>query len=61
MENKRNTEWAEDLLKEVELSNIRKSSNDDVEYAVEVIDKLVDRLRIFEYRHIEGCLCSTCE
>jgi hypothetical protein len=40
-----NDKWLEGLIKEVELSNIRKSSNDDIEYAVEVIDKLIDKLR----------------
>lgn len=52
--------WWEKKLEEIESSNIRMSSNDDVIYALEVIDELIDQVRIGDPKHNDDCSCTHC-
>ena len=51
----------DEIKNEVESSNIRMSSNDDVEYAVEVIDRLIALIEPeVPQKHAKDCPCSYC-
>lgn len=52
---------AEEVEREMESSNIRLSSNDDVEWAVDVIDRLIAQLNLYERRHPKDCHCIFCD
>lgn len=54
----------EEFEQEIEASHIRMSSNDDACYAVEMIDRLLDMIKIEASKslpHPDGCYCIFCE
>ena len=56
-----NNKFVSEVMAEVEASNVRMSSNDDVEYCVQVIDKLAGKLNLYDRQHPEGCHCIYCD
>jgi hypothetical protein len=56
----------DEIKKEIELSNIRLSSNDDVEYALAVIDELIGMIKPkkknapYGVEHDKNCGCTYC-
>ncbi len=50
-----------EIEKEIEMSNIRKSSNDDVEYATSIIDRLLALIEPeIPIKHSKDCPCVYC-
>ena len=57
--------FLDEIKEEVESSHIRLSSNDDAEYAVGIIDMLIEHLEPYDKRyeqpHPDDCYCIFCE
>ena len=54
------SKFLDEIKEEVESSNIRLSSNDDAEYAVGIIDRLIDHL-CSKVKDIEKNKCDRCK